>query len=256
MTAPIALQLYTLRDDLAQDYAGVVKRIADMGYVGVEPAGFPGMTPQAAGQLFKELGLVVPSAHLPLPLGDEKNEVLDTAVALGCTRIISPYMAPDHYRTLENIKRVCERFNEANAVAQEHHLAFGIHNHWWEFAEVERRPAWEMMLEQLDSTVFFEVDTYWAQTAGGDAAGIVRRLGNRAPLLHIKDGPGIIGEPMVAVGSGAMDIPSIVEAGAGTTEWLIVELDTCATSMIEAVDQSYHYLVGNGLAQGNKPYDG
>jgi sugar phosphate isomerase/epimerase len=78
----------------------------------------------------------------------------------------------------------------------------------------------------------------------------VGRLGKRAPLLHIKDGPCVRGEPMVAVGDGTMDFSRIVEAGAGSTEWMIVELDACATDMVEAVEKSYHYLVRNGLAHG------
>ena len=63
MTAPIALQLYTVRDALAKDFNGVIQQIADMGYIGVETAGFPGTTPQAAARLFKDLGLTVCSAH-------------------------------------------------------------------------------------------------------------------------------------------------------------------------------------------------
>jgi hypothetical protein len=70
-------------------------------------------------------------------------------------------------------------------------------------------------------------------------------------LLHIKDGPAVRGEPMVAVGDGVLDVPSIIQAGAGSTQWLIVELDACATDMMEAVEKSYDYLVGKGLARGN-----
>jgi sugar phosphate isomerase/epimerase len=253
---PVAVQLYTLRDELARDFAGVIRRVAEIGYVGVEPAGFPGTTPQEAGRLFKELELIVPSAHLPLPVGDDKDEVLDTAIAIGCTRIVSSFMPPDQYRTADSIKHLCERFNEANAVAVEQGMRFGIHNHWWEFEEVEGRPAWEILLEHLDPTVFFEVDTYWVRTAGSNPVTVLERLGNRAPLLHIKDGPCVVGEPMVAAGQGTMDIPAIVAAGEGHTKWLVVELDACATDMFEAVEASYRYLVGNGLAQGNQPVEG
>ncbi len=253
VTVPIALQLYTLRDDLAKDFEGTIRRVAEIGFVGVEPAGFAGTTPEAASRLFKELGLLVPSAHMPLPLDDKQDEVLNTAVTLGCTRLVSAFMPPDSYKTLDGIKQVCEQFNQANAVATEQGLRFGIHNHWWEFQEVEGRPAWEVLLEHLEPTVFFEVDTYWVKTAGADPVNVVSRLGNRAPLLHIKDGPCVVGEPMVAAGEGVMDIPALVAAGEGHTKWLVVELDACATSMIEAVERSYRYLVGSGLAQGNVP---
>lgn len=251
MPAPIALQLYTVREAIAKDFAGVVKKVADTGYIGVEPAGFPGTTPEEASKLFKDLGLVVSSAHLPMPLGLNKDEVLETVALLDCKRIVSG-LGPDQFKTMDLVKQSCDTFNEASAVAVENGLSFGLHNHWWEFGQVDGRYVYQIMLELLDPAVFFEIDTYWVQTAGPNPAEVVRELGTRAPLLHIKDGPCKQGEPMVAVGDGIMDFPAIVEAAAGFTEWMIVELDECATDMIETVETSYAYLVGEGLARGNK----
>lgn len=250
MAAPIALQLYTVRDALTKDFDGIIRKIAGIGYVGVEPAGFRGTTPQEAGALFQELGLIVPSAHTSLPLGEQKNQVLDTMGKLGCRRIVSGKSA-DNFKTIDQIKCTCDLFNEANAVALENGLTFGIHNHWWEFQQVEGRYVYQVMLEHLEPEVFFQIDTYWVKTAGVDPVTVVRELGARAPLLHIKDGPCIKDEPQVAVGDGAMDFPRIVATSGAATEWMIVELDECATDMMEAVEKSYHYLVGEGLARGS-----
>jgi sugar phosphate isomerase/epimerase len=73
-------------------------------------------------------------------------------------------------------------------------------------------------------------------------------------MLHIKDGPCVKGQPMTAVGDGVMDFPPIVKAGAGITEWMVVEIDSVAADrdMMEAVERSYKYLVGNKLAAGRK----
>ncbi|MCD6336238.1 MAG: sugar phosphate isomerase/epimerase [Candidatus Latescibacteria bacterium] len=251
MSAPIALQLYTLREAMAEDFEGVVRKVADVGYVGVEPAGFPGTTPEAAARLFGELELEVPSAHTPLPIGEQKQEVLDTMEALGSRRIVSG-LGPDDFKTMDRIKAACDRFNEASSVAVEHGMTFGIHNHWWEFLQVEGRYVYQVMLEHLTPEVFFEVDTYWVKTAGADPAAVVRELGARAPLLHIKDGPCTKEASMTAVGEGVMDFHSIAEAGGKATEWMIVELDRCATDMKEAVVTSYTYLIEEGLARGNK----
>jgi len=106
------------------------------------------------------------------------------------------------------------------------------------------------MLEYLDVSVFFEIDTSWVHVAGLDPAAVVAELGSRAPLLHLNDGPGIKDAPMVALGTGVMDIPPIIAAGEGTTDYLIVELDHCASDMLTAVEQSYHYLGTGGLARG------
>jgi sugar phosphate isomerase/epimerase len=252
MSAPIALQLYTLREAAAaQGFEKTVRLVAEMGYAGVEPAGFPGSTPEAAGKLFRELGLAVPSAHVALPVGEAKNEVLDTMAAIGSTCIVSG-KGPADFGTVDAIKATCALFNEANANAQAAGMSFGIHNHWWEYLQVGDRYAYEIMLDLLDPAITFEIDTYWVQVAGPDPAEIVVQMGARSPLLHIKDGPAVKDEPMQAIGSGVLDWPAIVQAGAKHTEWLIVELDRCATDMVEAVQQSYDYLVGEGLARGNK----
>ncbi|MGC8781906.1 MAG: sugar phosphate isomerase/epimerase family protein, partial [Anaerolineae bacterium] len=76
---------------------------------------------------------------------------------------------------------------------------------------------------------------------GVDPVQAIREAGPRATLLHIKDGPANTTDPMVAVGEGVMDFPAILKA-ASYAEWLIVELDRCATDMAEAVAKSVRYL--------------
>ena len=251
MAPPIALQLYTMREALAKDFAGTLRRIAVMGYVGVETAGFPeGVTPRAAKRLLDDLGLAVCGAHSPLPLGDKKNEVLEAMAALGCARLVCAWQPPEHFKSADGIRRACAILNEANTLARDNGLTFGYHNHWWEFLPVEGdgRRAYQVMLEHLSPEVFLEIDTYWIKTAGADPAAVLRELGGRAPLLHIKDGPAAKDAPMTAVGDGVMDFAAIARASAA--EWWIVELDDCATDMLEAVEKSYRYLAGKGLARG------
>jgi sugar phosphate isomerase/epimerase len=252
MTTPIALQLYTIRDQLAQDFEGTIRKVSDMGYIGVETANMFGGSPVSAAKLFRELGLTVSGAHSALPLGDQKQEVIDTMGALHCKRLIVAWQPPEKYKSLDGIKSICDSLNEGAAVAKTNGLQLGYHNHWFEYELVENRIPIDVMLEYLDPDVFFEVDVYWVQTAGQNPAGVVRRLGSRAPLLHVKDGPCQIEAPMTALGEGVVDIPGVVAAGAGSTEWLVVELDHCATDMMEAVRKSYRYLIGKGLARGTK----
>ena len=206
-----------------------------------------------AAELFCELGFQVPSAHTALPLGDTKDEVLRAAALLGCRRIISG-KGPDSFKTMDLIKQSCDEFNQAYAVAAENGLAFGLHNHWWEFERIagDGRYVYQVMLKLLDPGIFFEIDTYWVQTAGPNAARIVGDFGARAPLLHIKDGPANKEKAMQPIGSGVMDFPAVVKASAGNVEWMIVELDRCDGDMMDAVVESYRYLTAEGLATGNK----
>ena len=101
----------------------------------------------------------------------------------------------------------------------------------------------------MEDSIFFEVDTYWVKTAGLNPADVVAELGARAPLLHLKDGPAQKGQPMMAAGQGVMDFPAIVQ-NAKAPQWLILEMDECATDMPKAVEESYLYLTKQGLAKG------
>lgn len=252
MTAPIALQLYSVREAMNKNFQETVTKVAQMGYAGVETAGFPNTTPKEAMKLFNQLGLKVCAAHISMPIGDKQAEVLATMEALGNPSLVVPWQPPELFESMDGLRKLAENLNEANKVAKANGFRLGYHNHHAEMHPIDGKPALLALSEMVDPGVFFEVDTYWAQTGGVDAADLVRKLRTKAPLLHIKDGPCLKGEPMTAVGDGVMNIGAIVKAGKPHTEWMIVELDACATDIVEAVAKSYTYLVGKGFAYGTK----
>lgn len=238
----IGVQLYSVRDQMQEDWEGTLRSIAAMGYDGVEPAGVPGGDAKAFSALLRELKLEVPSAHCNLPRGDHREKVLEEARAMGTQRLISGRGDRD-FATVDSIRSVAEIFNEASAAAKEAGMVVGMHNHWWEFEPVEGdgRLGYEILLDYLSPEVFFQIDTYWVAVAGQKPAEVVKKLGDRVLELHIKDGPLLKDEPMLAAGKGKMNFPPIVEEAA-SSDWLIVELDRCATDMLEAVEESYQYL--------------
>ena len=249
---PVAVQLYSLREELAQDFEATIRNIADIGYVGVEPfGGMPGGLDAVAG-LCRELELEVCSSHVPFPDDANKDAVLALAEAYGLERVCIAYLPPAEFETVDGIKRTCEKLNNAGAFANTNGLALGYHNHWWEYKQLNGCATLELMLDELDDSVFLQIDTYWVQVGGLDAVDVVRQVGARAPLIHLKDGSLDKDDNMTAVGGGKMDVPGIVKASADTAEWHIVELDRCATDMLQAVRDSYDYLTSNGLARGKK----
>jgi sugar phosphate isomerase/epimerase len=262
--AKIAVQLYSVRKELEKDMKGTLKRIADMGFEAVETAFWSkDISVKLAGRYLKEAGLPVCSAHIELPIGDQKAAFLETAKELGCKKMVWHGWPEDiRYGSLDGTKQLVAIYNEANRFAKANGLQFGIHNHWWEFRnKVGKRFVYEVLLDQLDKDIFFEIDTYWVKVAGHNPADIVKKFGKRAPLLHIKDGSGVWRDsladdnpdPMVAVGKGTQNFPAIVKAANGNTEWMIVEMDKTTTDVFEALQESYDYLIKNRMATGRKP---
>jgi sugar phosphate isomerase/epimerase len=250
---PISVQLYSFREEAAKDFEGVLRRLGEVGFVGVELAGFYDLTPQQYARVVKESGLVTSSAHLTDLSPDGLNAALDDIQEIGCDIAVCAFLPPESFTNLDDIKASAEALNNANGIARSRGMSLGYHNHWWEFSTtLDGQTAWSALIERLDATVFAELDIYWATLGGADPRQVIADLGDRVWLLHVKDGPCDAPEsPMVAVGSGTLDIPAILTS-APAVKWHIVELDRCATDMLTAVTASYRYLVDSGLSQGRK----
>src|SRR5689334_9818413 len=151
MALPIALQLYTVRDAMSADFVGTIKKIADFGYAGVEGAGviYQHTPPKEAAKLFKDLGLTVMGAHETLPLGNDKNAVLDRMGILETKKLICPWRPPEKFKSVDGIKAICDELNAADVVARENGLSLLYHNHWAEYETVDGKPANQIMLENL-----------------------------------------------------------------------------------------------------------
>ncbi len=249
MSTPLAVQLYSLREALAQDFDGTIRRVADLGYAGVETAGFPGTTPAAARKLFDDLGLKIASCHGPAPVGDTRAEALDLAAMLGVRRYVLPFSDPNLYTSVDGIRRIADHLNACAAEMKANGLRFAYHNHWFEYTLVEGKPAMEHLLPLLTPDVEFELDLYWIKVGGQDPAAMIAKLGERAPMLHVKDGPATSREAgQFAVGDGVMGYPGLFANH--KADWLVVELDQCDTDMFTAVARSYAFLIGSGVAHG------
>ncbi len=248
---PISLQLYTLREAAKADFVGVLKRVAAIGYKGVEPAGLHGINPKEFKRIVTDLGMVISSTHSPCAQADNLPETIAVLGELGLTLVVAGY-GVNECKDLDAIKATAEMMEKMDQTLRAAGITMAIHNHWWEFEKLGDRLKFDIFAE-LAPNVRFEMDTYWAANFGAnDSAKLVKKYAQRCPLLHIKDGPLVKDQPLLAVGSGKMDIPAIVKAADKATKWLVVEQDNSATDMFECVESSYKYLTGNGLAIGNR----
>ena len=249
---PISVQLYSLRDESEKDFIGVLKRVADIGYTGVEPAGFYGLSPQELRTAVEDLGMQVSSSHGPWANPDNLDEVVETAGILGLDTACCGY-GQKQFESLDAIKATAETVAAMSEKLSAQGITLFLHNHWWEFEKISGRIAYDIFAELCPSAKF-EIDTYWAANFGAnDPAEQVACFKERALYLHIKDGPLVKDEPHVAVGQGKMDMAAVIAAAdPAILRWLVVELANCGTDMVTAVEESYNYLIGNGLASGRK----
>lgn len=249
---PISIQLYSLRDEAQNDFPGVLKAVADMGYKGVEPAGLYGTKPSDVKKMVEDLGMVVSSNHQPWPTLDNLDEVVQVAGELGTGSVVCGWGA-DFFKDEATIRKTADLANTIVDKLTSQGLTVALHNHYWEFDKIGGQLKYDMFMD-LCPKLKCELDTYWSSNFGmNDPAEIVARYKSRTPLLHIKDGPLVKDEAHQAVGAGKMDIPAVVKAAdESVLQWVIVEIDRCDTDMRQAVHDSYTYLVKNGLAAGNK----
>jgi sugar phosphate isomerase/epimerase len=237
---PLAVQLYSVRDQLSVDRAGTLSQIAKIGYTKVEPYD-PLNDPSGFRTLIDGLGLSVCSTHAPV-LGERRDELPDALATIGCDTVIVPAIREDGFADLESVQRTADRLNETAAWAAQHGLRLGYHNHWWELSQqVDGVPALEALVSRLAPEVILEVDVYWVAVGGVDVPQLLGRLGDRVKYLHVKDGPATREAPMTAVGAGTLPIPEIL-AAAPADAWRVIELDECATDMVTALAESYTYV--------------
>jgi sugar phosphate isomerase/epimerase len=235
----LSVQLYTVRNALAEDFDGTLERIAGYGYTQVEPFQFVNFL-DGLRNLGKH-GLSAPTTHVGLLSGDQE-EIFAKASELGIGTVIEPAVRDQHWQSEEAIKATAGQLNAAAEKAAGHGLRVGYHNHWWELqAMIDGRHGLEVLADHLAPEVVLEVDTYWAYAGGADVPALLRRLGDRVVALHVKDGDGSVDtKKQVAVGSGSLPVWDFLDAAPDALR--VVELDDSSGDLLEAVRDSRAYL--------------
>lgn len=253
----IGIQLYTVRNEMEKNFDRAISKIAEIGYQGVETYFLPNnISIKRVAKSLQNNNLEVFSMHCELPEENQKTVLLKMAeVYKAKYAVFHGWPEDEKYKSLDALKNTVERFNNAAAFCKTNGLKFGLHNHWWEFEKFNNIIPFYYLKENLDPEIIFEIDVYWTKTAGLDPAKVVGDFGKRAPLLHIKDGPATTGKPVyqqTVLGEGSINIPSIVAAANGNTEWLVVEFDECKSDIYDAIRGSYNYLKENDLGEVKK----
>lgn len=238
----ISVQLYSVRQHLADDPSATLARLAEMGFTQVEPFGLMDHADMLREQLPAH-GLTAPSSHASLVEHENPASVFATAASLGVRTVIDPYVDREKWDSEGDIKATADRLNELAGIAGENGVRVGYHNHDFETRPIfDGRCGLDILADHLDPRVVLELDTFWSAVGGTDPAELLGRLGQRVQLLHLKDGPfaGSTAEQQ-PLGKGDMDVPSVL-AAADWIETGVIEFDDYTGDILEAIAQSYAQL--------------
>lgn len=269
---PIAVQLYSVRDEMAADFEGTLRKIKEFGYDGVEFAGLFGRKPEDIKNLLAEIGLVPVSAHVAyVEMMADIEGVMSAYATIGCKYIVIPYMTEEYRPDGAKFDEACENMKVLGEAANAHGMKLLYHNHDFEFVKLGDEYGIDVMYNRVPANLLqTELDTCWVNVAGENPANFVLKYTGRAPVVHLKDFhmPAVKPEKMYAligiddgkaeeekgeddvfgfrpVGYGMQDIPSIIVASekAGA-EWLVVEQDNPSMGKcpLECVKMSIEYL--------------
>ncbi|MCI8600054.1 MAG: sugar phosphate isomerase/epimerase [Oscillospiraceae bacterium] len=255
MKMNVGLSMFSVMGELMQDYMGTLENVAKAGYKYIEyiiPHSGEGLpTPEEIGAKVKELGLTAVSSHCNFTAEDDLEKIADDHVKMGAGAIVLPMTVMGN---MDEVKKVADLCNRMGKICHERGMGFFYHNHCQEFLKIDGKYALLWLAELTNPEwVSFEVDTFWAKRGGVCPVELLKTLGSRCKLIHQKD-MGESANPVnlmegvtelsadsfrekifgrtnptdiVTVGTGTMDIQSIVDTAAelGFAPTIIVELD-------------------------------
>ena len=270
MALPVAIQVFSVRDDAAKDLRATLVKLKEMGYDGVEFAGLYGNAPEDIAKMCKEIGLVPISAHVPYKdMVADPEGVLAQYKTIGCKYVAIPYLTPEDRPGTENFGKVIENAKMLGRVAKDMGMQLLYHNHEFEFLKINGKYALEILYDSVDEDLLkTELDTCWVNVGGEEPAAYVRKFTGRAPVVHLKDFKGEKSENMYEligienkapecpanfefrpVGSGAQCFPEILKASEDAgAEWVVVEQDRPSMGLtpLECAKKSREYLKSIG----------
>lgn len=260
----IGLQLYTVRDAMANDPVGTIAKVAGIGYTSVEGATytgtekFYGMSPAEFKKVLKQNGLVMPSAHYRLGEEKPKDEIqqgtilhdwdraVDDAAEVGLKYMVCAYLAEVERGDLDHYKKVADQLNIAGERCKKSGIQLCYHNHDFEFKRQGDTYPYDILLDSDKDLVKLEVDLYWIKKAGQDAIKLFHEHPGRFPLWHIKDMDNSSDQNFTEVGSGIIDFKEIFKyKNLAGMKYFFVEEDKCPGSPFDSITKSISYIKKN-----------
>jgi sugar phosphate isomerase/epimerase len=242
----LALQLYTVRDHIKEDYAGTLRAVKEIGYDFVEALPGPD-SGEEMRRMYDDAGLSIVGMHVALNLLEgDLDRWIGYAKAVGGADLVCPWLPENRRKTREDWLATAAVLEGLGARCTEAGLRLAYHNHNFEFTRFDGKYALDLLYENTTpENVCCELDTYWIKHGGADPAEYIRKLAGRGPLLHIKDMAADENRSFAEVGRGILDWPGIREAALESgVECCVVEQDRCAGDSFDSARISCEFATG------------
>ena len=184
------LQLYTVRDLMAENVAKTLQLVAKVGYQELEFAGYFDHKPKDLRAILDGEGLTAPSCHLPIEAFDNGTDaIIEAALAMGHHYVVIPYLTEQQRGTsIDTYQKLAARFNQIGEALHKAGLKFAYHNHDFEFQLTDNQVPYDVLLAQTDPRyVTMELDLFWTIKAKRDPLAYFAKHPGRFPLWHVKD---------------------------------------------------------------------
>lgn len=263
----VGLQLYTVRDAIANDLPGSLQKLSDLGYKNLEMASyadgkFYGMAPKEFQKLVEGLGMKIVSSHTSVEAEGittaSAQQMADAHAEIGVEYCVQPWIE-EKDRNVETYKKMIAEWNKVGEIMKNVGIQFGYHNHNFEFLPTDGMvPYYDIFMKEMDADLItMELDCYWATKAGQDPVEMFNKYPGRFQLLHFKDMAAEVSEPfytvdkddITSVGAGLIDYKRIYDARekAGMKYFFVEDDNQGNGKPFEGIKTSIDNLTGNIL---------
>ena len=245
----IGLQLYTVREECKKDFPGTIAAVANMGYQGVEFAGYYDRKPEEIRQMLRDNKIRCCGTHTQLDtlLGENLSKTIEFNKVIGNRFLIVPWLDPNKYKTKESWLEVAKIFNDIAEKIKGADMMVGYHAHQGDFRSIDGETPWDIFFSNTSKDVVMQLDTSNCMEGGGDPVAILKKYPGRALTIHIKEYSKTNKGALLGQGDIKWNEIFDICESTGNTKWYIIEEESGTKPPLEAAQLSIENIKKMGV---------
>jgi sugar phosphate isomerase/epimerase len=247
----LGIQLFSVKDAMENNAVETIRQLGRIGFSYVETfvyneGKFYGMTPLEFKKIINNNGLEFTGSMVFMDLPEDNNwqeikqwwgKCISDHKAAGVRYITTSNNEIEKIKSIDDLKKYTEYYNEVGKMCDDNDIIFGFHNHQNEFLEVDGEVILDYWLQNTNPKyVHFQADLYWMKVGGVNPIDYFTKYPGRFFSWHVKD-EAELGK------SGMIDYEAIFEfAYQSGLEYTLVEIEKFNYDPLVSVEMGYHYL--------------